>query len=149
MATADLSAWGPLSTRILGMIQSHCPSLFARAWWPKLTQPGQELSQLGLTIHSSSKFGGRPWISEEKPCPECQNCEVQMTLICQLMLKDTPVGILDGLSSGMFQSFVCSGCFKSGTSRVISDSDLNQGGYFSLEQQSCRVSIYMDGTCNN
>ena len=156
MSAADLSFWDPLPLKVLSMIQHHCSDWFRDSWWPRLTDPGEDLSQYGLTS-ASSKFRGLPWKSEAHPRPECPQCrpsssrqsripDIKMTLICQLMIKDAPDGLFGPafLDGGMFQCFVCTNCYDHGECRVITARELEENGYFSLEQQSCRVKLFQN-----
>ncbi len=42
----------------------------------------------------ASKFGGcDPWLDEDKGWPECKECELKKTFICQFVVQELPEAI--------------------------------------------------------
>lgn len=69
-------------------------------WLPVVEETDDELS--------ASKFGGRPWLSEDEQWPTCANCEQPLQHFVQLDLAALPEAEQERLGdTGLLQVFYC------------------------------------------
>lgn len=68
-------------------------------WLPETEDRDGELN--------SSKFSGKPWLSENESWPKCGNCGKEMQLFVQLNLDELPPELGHEYGRGLLQMFYC------------------------------------------
>jgi len=90
------------SNPAIELINGKINSLKRKAWFPVTVKQDGDLT--------TSKFAGKPWLSQGESFPYCDCCNSLMRFFFQLNLEQIPNNIKGKFGNGLLQFFYCVDC---------------------------------------